>query len=215
MSAIFSSIATVAVVLIALLFVWAFAVRVLQPIFADIIDTPIAPKYIPCVAVSASLDGGRTYNENNLKRIPQRGVFFLKFDVSIRRRGLYIKDETFNLTFENTGADKLEAIEAVEYSGKKSKLEDTFNFTINVSKYTGKNNIIFRCQPPTNCIPNTLGQISITSDEKNKLEPLDRTIALVFDSNPNATSSSENKSSKVSIQGELEITSESSRRRKR
>jgi hypothetical protein len=196
------------VLLLILLIVGLFVFTILQPKFVSLFDT-LAPKYIPCVAVSASIDGGITYSEPNLKRIPKGENFFLKFDVSIRRRGLYWGDEKFVFTFENKEPGKLEAREPVEYSDKKT--DSTGNnptegdtFEIFVSRYRGKNTVIYRCKPPKNCPPDTLFQITIKSDD-TKLEPLNKTIALVFVSEQPKVDEAESAAAKVSIDGTVTV----------
>ncbi|GAB6393622.1 MAG: hypothetical protein MdMp014T_2995 [Treponematales bacterium] len=200
--------------LIVLGLVGAFTVKFILPALDDVFCEPIVPKYTPCVAVSARIDGEMTYRETNLKRIPLGKDFFLKFDVSIRRRWLYRGDEKFAVTIENKEPDKL-VMDAIEYSGEKTEPEDTF--VIVVSKHTGKNTIVFRCKSPKNgtsdekeeasstaSATDTLFQITIKSDDA-RLEPLNKTIALVFASEQSKTNEAESAAAKVSIDGTVTV----------
>jgi len=198
-SAIVSIIVIGVLTLIPLVLVGMFALPILQPKLADFLHAPFGPKYTPCVAVCARIDGGITYRENNLKRIPLGKDFFLKFDVSIRRRWLYWGDKKFAVTIENKEPDKL-VMDAIEYSGEKAEPGDTF--VIVVSKHTGKNTIVFRCKPPV--LSATLVQVTIKSDDR-RLEPLNKTIALVFVTEPSKT---ENTTTKVSIDGTVTVKTE-------
>jgi hypothetical protein len=183
--------------LITLIFVGKFAIAVIQPKLVEFFDTSFLPTYVPSVVVSASIDGGITYTEKNLKQIPQGKVFFLKFYVRIKRRGIYWGDETFNVTVKNNCPGAF-TMRAIEYSGEKETPADTFS--INVSKRTGRNTIIFRCKSPssddskgterqtneksdaaqseslpTDSSKDTVCQIHIKS-HNTRLKPLDETI---------------------------------------
>jgi hypothetical protein len=172
-----------------------FALKII-PALSGFLTTYIVPCSTAAVSVSASIDGGITYSETNLKRVPQRKDFFLKFEVSIRRHGLYIKNETFNFTVENTGTNKL-TMDAIEYSGEKTSPPDTFKIV--VSRCTGKNTVIYRCTPK-DCDTSTLPQIRIQSTDP-KLSSLDETFALVFVPESETTA-------KISVKGELEVKTE-------
>jgi HSP20 family molecular chaperone IbpA len=198
-SAIVSIIVIGVLTFIVLVLVGKFALPILQPKLADFLHAPFGPQYTPCVAVSARIDGEMTYRENNLKRIPLNGYFFLKFDVSIRRRGLYWGDKEFDCIIKHEGI----GMKAIEYSGE-NKPSDTFK--INVSRYTGKNTIVFRCErePLENHTSDTLLQITIKVNEKEKSrEILNKTIALVFvlEQQPKAESAA----AKVSIDGTVTV----------
>jgi hypothetical protein len=201
---------------IVLLSVGWFVFTIIQPKLVFLFDT-LVPKYIPCVAVSASIDG-ITYSEENLKRIPRTGHFFLKFDVSIKRRGLYWGEKEFDLIVENKKKEqnKLD-MQAIEYSCKKDDTkQNTFNMI--VSRHSGKASIVYSCKlSPTNdnsnnqeqstpLAPDILLQISKKIEQKKKcLEPLDKTIALI--SAPGQTSSDgpDITTIEVSIKGELSV----------